>query len=97
MKRQRCILLSKNGGYVTDEGQKTSSVLSRALSRIERRILAETIRLSDRSWSKAQVLLSIETEETQLGSLEDQVSPYLYYTRYAEHPTADATWNTPIV
>ena len=37
---------------VTGEGQKTSSVLSRALSRIEMRIQAETIRLSDRSWSK---------------------------------------------
>ena len=34
---------------VTGEGQKTSSVLSRALSRIEMRIQAETIRLSDRS------------------------------------------------
>ena len=72
---------------VTGEGQKTSSVLSRALSRIEMRILAETIRLSDRSWSKAQVLLSVETEETQLGSLEDQVSSYLYYTGYAEPST----------
>ena len=82
---------------VTGEGQKTSSVLIRALSRIEMKIQAETIRLSDRSWSKAQVLLSVETEETQLGSLGDQVSSYLYYTRYAEHPTTDATWNTPIV
>ena len=34
---------------VTGEGQKTSSVLSRALSRIEMKIQAETIRLSDRS------------------------------------------------
>ena len=33
--------------FVTGEGQKTSSVLSRALSRIEMRIQAETIRLSD--------------------------------------------------
>ena len=83
--------------HVTGEGQKTSSVLNRALSRIEMKILAETIRLSDRSWGKAQVLLSVETEETQLGSLGDQVSSYLYYTRYAERPTTDATWNTPIV
>ena len=82
---------------VTGEGQKTSSVLNRALSRIEVKIQAETIRLSDRSWSKAQVLLSVETEETQLGSLGDQVSSYLYYTRYAERPATDATWNTPIV
>ena len=37
---------------VTGEGQKTSSVLSRALSRIEMKIQAETIRLSDRSWKK---------------------------------------------
>ena len=44
-----------------------------------------------------QVLLSVETEETQLGSLGDQVSSYLYYTRYTERPTTDATWNTPIV
>ena len=82
---------------VTGEGQKTSSVLNRALSRIETKIQAETIRLSDRSWSKAQVLLSVETEETQLGSLWDQVSSYLYYTRYAERPTTDAIWNTLIV
>ena len=61
------------------------------------KIQAETIRLSDRSWSKAQVLLSVETEETQLGSLEDQVSSYLYYTRYTERSTTSATWNTPIV
>ena len=83
--------------FVTGGGQKTSSVLSRALSRIEIRIQAETIQLSDRSWSKAQVLLSVETEETQLGSLGDQVSSYLYYTRYAERSTTSATWNTLIV
>ena len=46
---------------------------------------------------RTQVLLSVETEETQLGSLGDQVSSYLYYTRYAERPTTDATWNTLIV
>ena len=34
-----------------------------------------------------QVLLSVETEETQLGSLGDQVSSYLYYTGYAEPST----------
>ena len=37
---------------VTGEGQKTSSVLNRALSRIEKRIQAETIWLSDRSWRR---------------------------------------------
>jgi hypothetical protein len=82
---------------VTGEGQKTSSVLSRALSRIEMKIQAETIRLSNRSWEESQVLLSVETEETQLGSLGDQVSSYLYYPSYAERPTTDATWDTPIV
>ena len=38
---------------VTGAGQKTSSVLSRALSRIDMKILAEVIRLPDRSWSNA--------------------------------------------
>ena len=45
----------------------------------------------------ASPIVSVETEETQLGSLGDQVLSYLYYTRYTERPTADATWNTPIV
>ena len=44
-----------------------------------------------------QVLLSVETEETQLGSLGDQVSSYLYYSEYTEPSTTEATQNTPVV
>ena len=83
---------------VTGEGQKTSSMLSRALSRIESRFRQRQVRLV---WPKlewrTQVLLSIETEETQLGSLGDQVSSYLYYSGYAEPSTTKATQNTPVV
>ena len=46
---------------------------------------------------RTQVLLSVETEETQLGSLGDQVSSYLYYSGYAEPSTTKATQNTPVV
>ena len=80
---------------VTGEGQKTSSVLNRALSRIEKEFWQRQIRLV---WPKLkrrmQVLMSVETEETQLGSLGDQVSSYLYYSGYTEPSTAKATQNT---
>ena len=83
---------------VTGEGQKTSSVLNRALSRIEKEFWQRQVQLV---WPKLkrrmQVLLSVETEETQLGSLGDQVSSYLYYSGYTEPSTAKATQNTPIV
>ena len=46
---------------------------------------------------RTQVLLSVETEETQLGSLGDQVLSYLYYSGYMEPSTTKATQNTPIV
>ena len=84
-------------GVVTGEGQKTSSVLDRALSRVEMRFRQRQVRLVRPKLRKRKSYLSVETEETQLGSLRDQVSSYLYYTRYAERPTTDATWNTPIV
>ena len=82
---------------VTGKGQKTSSVLSRALSRIEMRFWLRQSDCLTEVGRNCKSYLSVETEETQLGSLGDQVSSYLYYTRYAERPTTDATWNTPIV
>ena len=82
---------------VTGEGQKTSSVLSRALSRIEVRFRQRQSDCLTEVGMNRKSYLSVETEETQLGSLGDQVSPYLYYTRYTERPTTDAIWNTPIV
>ena len=72
---------------VTGGGQKTSSVLSRALSRIEMRFRQRQVRLVGPKLREHKSLLSVETEETQLGSLGDQVSSYLYYTRYAERST----------
>ena len=78
-------------------GQKTSSVLNRALSRIEMRFRQRQVRLVWPKLREHKSYLSVETEETQLGSLGDQVSSYLYYTRYTERPSTDATWNTLIV
>ena len=83
---------------VTGEGQKTSSMLTWALSQLEMRFRQRQVPLV---WPKlewrTQVLLSVETEETQLGSLGDQVSSYLYYSGYTEPSTTKATQNTPVV
>jgi hypothetical protein len=84
-------------GCVTGEGQKTSSVLSRALSRIEERFRQRQSDCLTEVGVNRKSLLSVETEETQLGSLEDQVSSYLYYSGYTEPSTTTATQNTPAV
>ena len=59
----------KYNEYVTGEGQKTSSVLIRALSRVKLRFRLEQVWLvQPKLRKKVQVLLPVETKETQLES-----------------------------
>ena len=80
---RRSVVKKEVESNVTGEGQKTSSVLGRALSRVEERLRLRQVPLVRPKLRNTSPIVRRDRRDST-WIRKDQVSSYLYYSRYTE-------------